>query len=362
MNETAVAPAFEPIVELKKMPKEDLERAKSIAKDIDITDTNGVIQFGVSAQTKVATFADTMLQQIRAKDAGYAGDILSELVISIKDIDVGSLDSGSMMDKVPLLGALMSSIKRFIARYEKMSVKIDKLIMELEKARMSLMRDITMLDGLYEKNTEYLQEIDVLIAAGQIKLEELREKVLPEMQAAAQNSNDPVDAQKLQDFQQCLTRFERKLHDLKLSRMVSIQTNPQIRLIQNNDQALAEKIQSSILNTIPLWKNQIIIAISIFRQKKAVKLQKEVTDTTNELLMKNSEMLKQGSIDIARETERGIVDMETLKKVNQDLISTIEETLRIQEDGRQKRTVAEKELVQLEDDLKLRLRSTKTIR
>jgi uncharacterized protein YaaN involved in tellurite resistance len=220
---------------------------------------------------------------------------------------------------------------------------------------MTLLRDITMLDQLYEKNLEYLKDLDLFIAAGIMKLEELRAARLPELEAAAKASNDPADAQKLNDFNQFLVRFEKKLHDLKLSRMIAIQTAPQVRLIQNNDQALVEKIQSSILTTIPLWKNQIVIAISLLRQRKALGVQKAVTDATNELLTKNSEMLKAGSVAVAAETERGIVEIETLKKVNDDLISTIEETIRIQEDGKAKRAQAETELRQLESDLKNKL-------
>ncbi|HEY9595650.1 MAG TPA: toxic anion resistance protein, partial [Spirochaetia bacterium] len=210
---------------------------------------------------------------------------------------------------------------------------------------------------LYEKNLDYLKELDIFIAAGQMKLAELREKTLVELQQRAETTKDPMDAQRLQDFNQFLDRFEKKLHDLKLSRMIAIQTAPQVRLIQGADQLLVEKIQSSLLSTIPLWKNQIVIAISIFRQKKAVELQKEVTKTTNELLARNAEMLKQGTAEVVRESERGIVEIETLQKVNGDLIATIEETLRIQAEGRAKRSAAEGELVKMEGELKERLTS-----
>jgi uncharacterized protein YaaN involved in tellurite resistance len=221
------------------------------------------------------------------------------------------------------------------------------------------MRDITLLDNLFEKNYDYLKELDLYIIAGEQLLAELDKTVIPEFKARAEKSQDPLDAQKLQDMQQFLSRFEKKLHDLKLSRMVSIQTAPQIRLIQNNNQLLVEKIQTSILNTIPLWKNQVIIAITLFRQKKSLSLQKEVSDTTNELLKKNSEMLKGSSIEIAKESERGIVDIETLQKVNTDLISTIEETLKIQQDGRQKRAQAEEQLKKMEGELKQKLMEVK---
>jgi len=224
---------------------------------------------------------------------------------------------------------------------------------------MQLLKDIALLDNMYEKNQEYLKNLDLYIAAGQIKLKELQEKTIPEMKAKADASNDPADAQKFQDLAMAVNRFEKKVHDMKLSRMIAIQTAPQVRMIQGSNQTLVEKIQTSILNTIPLWKNQIVIAITLFRQNKALKLQKEITKTTNDLLSKNAELLKQSSIDIAKETERGIVDIETLKKVNNDLITTIEETLKIQAEGRVKRAQAEKELIKLETDLKQKLTTVK---
>jgi uncharacterized protein YaaN involved in tellurite resistance len=286
---------------------------------------------------------------MRAKDSGFVGDVLTNLLVKIKDVDAGSLSAKGF------LGNLAGAVKRFIARYEKLSVQIEKIIDELDAARMNLLKDITLLDGLYAKNLEYLKELDMFIAAGQIKLQELQEKTLPELKAKAETSKDPVDAQRLQDFTQFLNRFEKKLYDLKLSRMIAIQTAPQVRLIQGGDQLLVEKIQSSILSTIPLWKNQIIIALSIFRQQKALGIQKEVTKTTNELLAKNAEMLRQNTVEVAKESERGIVEVETLKKVNDELIATIEETLRIQQEGRGKRQQAEAELVKIEGDLKERL-------
>jgi len=345
------------IVPVSLAPAE-FEKAKAVAAGIDLSDTQAVIQFGAGAQGRIASFADTILAEIRNKDSGYVGEVLGGLVLKIKELDVGSLGTGgNFWSNIPLIGGLVDTVRRFITRYEKLSVQIEKILMELETARMNLLKDITMLDALFGKNTEYLKELDIIIAAGKLKVEEVRERVLPELKAKADTSNDPADAQRLQDMNQLLNRFEKKLHDLQLSRMISIQTGPQIRLIQNNDQTLVEKIQSSILTTIPLWKNQIIIAISLFRQKKALELQKQVTDTTNELLTKNSEMLKTGSIGVARESERGIVEIETLKKVNDDLISTIEETLKIQKEGREKRATAETELRRMEEELKMRLRT-----
>jgi uncharacterized protein YaaN involved in tellurite resistance len=349
--------AFEPVIDVSELPEDVRNRAQVLSKQIDVQDSQAIIQYGVSAQTKIGGFADTMLSEIRAKDSGYVGDILTDLVLKIKHVDVDGLGGHSFLESIPILGGLVNRVKRFVARYDKLSVQIEKTINELEKARMDLLRDITMLDGMYGKNLDYLQELDVLIAAGQLKLQELHDKALPELKAKAEKSGDPVDAQRLQDFGQFLNRFEKKLHDLKLSRMVGIQTSPQIRLIQNNDQVLVEKIQSSILNTIPLWKNQIVIATRLFRQKQALGIQREVTNTTNERLAKNAEMLEDSSLEVAKESERGIVDIETLKKVNTDLISTIEETLKIQQEGKQKRQEAERELSRMEGELKQTLQN-----
>jgi uncharacterized protein YaaN involved in tellurite resistance len=360
MSDTALQGA-QPVMDLTKLPAEDLAKAREIAKGITVEDSQSIVQYGLGAQSKISGFADTMLEQIRSKDAGYVGDVLSGLVLKIKEVDVGSLGSGGgFLSAIPLIGGLVDSVRKFMARYEKLSVQIEKIVQELDSSRMTLLRDITMLDNLYNRNVEYLKELDLFVAAGQIKLDELRLTMLPELEAKAKSSGDPMDAQRLSDFNQFLNRFEKKLYDLKLSRMVSIQTAPQIRLIQNNDQTLVEKVQSSIMTTIPLWKSQIVIAISLFRQKKALEVQKSVTDTTNELLAKNSEMLKDSSISIAKESERGIVEIETLKKVNDDLISTIEETLKIQAEGKAKRAQAEVELQKMEADLKARLATVRT--
>ncbi len=340
---------------IDKLKPEERKRVEEIANQIDMTDTQAVIQYGISAQNSISQFADTILTEVRTKDTGFAGEALTNLMMTVKDLKVDSLSSGSFMSNIPIIGSLFGGIKRFIAQYESISSHIDEIVNELTKARMQLLRDIELLDTLYEKNHEYIKELDLHIMAGELKLKEIREKILPQLKAKAESSKDTLDAQKVQDMNQMINRFEKKLHDLKLSRMVSIQALPQVRLIQGNDQALVEKIQSSILNTIPLWKNQIVIAIGLFRQKKALELQKEVSETTNELLQKNAELLKESSIEVAKESEKGIVEIETLKKVHQNLIETIEETLKIQKEGRVKRKEAETELVKLEDDLKKKL-------
>lgn len=346
----------EEIFNLANFSEEEQRDIESISKQIDIEDSQAIITFGVGAQKEIASFADNILGEVKAKDSGYVGDILTELVINVKDLNVDSLKAeGGFLSKIPIIGNLVDEVRRFIAKYENLSSKIDRIVNELDKARMTLLKDITLLDNMYDKNADYLRKLDMYIAAGQLKLKEFNEKLLPELKAKADASKDAAEAQKYQDIAQAVNRFEKKLHDLKLSRIIAIQTSPQIRLIQNGDQTLVEKIQSSILNTIPLWKNQIVIAITIFRQAKALKLQKEVTETTNDLLKKNAELLKNGSIEVAKESERGIVEIETLRKVNNDLITTLQETIKIQQEGRTKRQEAERELVKLEGDLKKKL-------
>ncbi len=355
-EESLLAKPGENGLDTSKLSPEELAKAQKIADSIDANDTHAITVYGVSAQREISNFSETILSEVRNKDSGYVGDILSELVINVKDLNVDSLTStGGFLSNVPILGNLINKFKKFMTRYQKLSVQIDKVVDELDKARMNLLKDITLMDNMYEKNMEYLAELDLYIIAGQMKLKEFQEKDIPAMKKKAEESGDALDAQKFQDFTQFVNRFEKKLHDLKLSRMIAIQGAPQIRLIQNGNQVLVEKIQSSILNTIPLWKNQIVIAITLFRQNKALKLQKEVTQTTNDLMRKNAEMLKNSSLDIARESEKGIVDIETLQKVNNDLISTLEETLNIQKDGKQKRAAAEQELLKIESDLKKKL-------
>jgi uncharacterized protein YaaN involved in tellurite resistance len=341
---------------INDLTENEKTQVTQIASQIDIEDTQNIIEFGYDAQNEISTFSDTILENIRAKDSGYVGEVLTDLMLKVKSMKVDKLPSGeSFLEKIPILNNFVSGVKKFIARYEKLNVQIDTISDELEKARMTLLKDITLFDTLYEKNNNYLKALDLYILAGKTKLKELGEKILPEMKARADASSDPMDAQKVKDLTMMINRLEKKIYDLKLSRMISLQTAPQVRLIQGNDQTLVEKIQSSILNTIPLWKNQVVISIGLFRQKQALELQKEVSSTTNELLQKNAEMLKEGTIDVARESEKGIVEIETLKKVNDDLITTIEETLRIQKEGKSKRQTAEVELRKIESDLKKKL-------
>ncbi|HQO38970.1 MAG TPA: toxic anion resistance protein [Spirochaetota bacterium] len=347
-------------VTLKDLSPEEKKKVDEIAAQIDINDSQGIIQYGVGAQSNISNFADSILEQVKAKDAGEVGETLTDLMLTVKKLDVDSLSGESFMSKIPLIGNLVNSTKKFIAQYQSIEHHMEEIIDEMNKARMQLLKDITLLDALYEKNRDYMQELELYILAGEIKLKELNEKTLPELKSAAAASGDTLDAQKVQDLTQMINRFEKKVHDLKLSRMVSIQSLPQVRLIQNNDQLLVEKIQSSILNTIPLWKNQVVIAISLFRQKKAIELQKEVTETTNDLLQKNADLLKTSSLDVARESEKGIVEIDTLKKVHESLISTIDETLKIQAEGKTRRLQAEVEITKLENELKAKLAQVKS--
>ena len=343
-----------------ELTPEEKQKVDEIAKTIDISNSQQILQYGIGAQSNISSFADNILSQVRAKDSGYVGEIMTDLVLNIKDLEIDKLsqDKG-FLSKLPFVKGFVDSFKKFTEKYEKLDVQIEKISGQLDDARIKLLKDIGMFDMLYQKNLEYFKELVLYIEAGEQKLKEVNEQVIPELKKQAQASSDPMDAQKVNDMVEAANRFEKKIHDLKLSKMISIQTAPQVRLIQNNDQLLVDKIQTSIFNTLPLWKNQIIIAIGLFRQQKALQMQKQITDTTNELLLKNSEMLKSGTIEIAKESERGIVEIETLKKVNADLISTIEETIKIQQDGRVARAQAETELTKMEGELKSQLTRAK---
>lgn len=339
-----------------EMTPEERQQVLNLAAQIDVSDSQSVIQYGNLAQSDISKFSDAMLDQIRAKDSGEVGVVLTDLLTKVQDVDIDSIDpnqKGFSLSK--LFGGIKRETQKFISRYDKISVQIEKIIDQLDRAKLQLIRDITTLDTMYEKNLDYLKQLDIYIMAGSLKLKDLNDKVMPELKEKAQRTGDAMDAQRVKDMAELISRFEKKIHDLKLSRMIAIQSAPQIRLIQNNDQTLVEKIQSSIMNTIPLWKNQIAIAITMLRQQAALKLQKDVTNTTNDLLARNSEMLKTSSIDLAKENERGIVEIETLKKVNEDLIITLEETLKIQQEGRAKRTQVETELKTMENDIKNKL-------
>ena len=337
---------------IETLTPEQLARVEEIKNSIDLMDSQATLQYGVGAQRNISGFADNILSQVRSKDSGYVGELMSDLVVKVKDVGVDKLNEDSFTDKIPFLKTASRSLKKFVQRYEDLEVQIGRIEGELDKARMQMLKDVAMFDGLYEKNLEYFQELQIYIAAGEEKLKELREETLPNLRRQAQEKGDPMSAQLVSDFEDTVNRFEKKIHDLKLSKTIAIQTAPQIRLIQNNDKVLIDKIQTAILSTIPLWKSQIVIALGLHNQEKTLKIQREVTDTTNRLLEKNSELLRQNTVGTAKEAERGIADLETLKKVNSNLIATIEDTIKIQREGRAARQNAEAELVQIEERLK----------
>lgn len=319
-----------------------------IKDDINLLDSQALVTYGVGAQREVTNFADNILQKVRAKDAGNVGEVMTDLMITVTDLDIEKLDDENFFSKIPIF----NNLKRFMAKYKTVEMQLDRIEAELDKARMMLLKDIGIYDTLYQKNVDYFRELECLIMAGDEKIAEARQDVLPQLMAEAQAKGDPMSAQLVGDFEDTINRFEKKVHDLKLSKTMAIQTAPQIRLIQNTDKILVDKIQTAILNTIPLWKNQIIIALGLQKQQKVLKMQREINQTTNDLITKNSEMLKQNTIEAAKESEAGIVELETLKKVNADLIETINETLKIHQEGRSARQAAETELVNIENQLK----------
>ncbi len=334
----------------------DLAKVQSIKDAIDLTESSTVLTFGAPAQKEIAQFSDSILTKVRAKDSGDVGALLNDLVGKVKGFDVTKKEDAGFISRIPIIGSLVGKaedkIDNLMQGYEKLSTQVEKIQAGLENAKVKMMEDVVMFDTLYKKNLDYFKQLQLYIRAGEEKLDEMRTTTLPALHAQAAASGDPMAVQVVSDFEQSVDRFEKKLHDLKLSKTLAIQTAPQIRLIQNNDRALIDRVQSAIYHTIPLWKNQLVIALGLSRQKEVIEMQRAVADATNDLLRRNAEMLKQNSIDTATANERGIIDIETVKKVNEDLISTIEETLRIQREGRQKRQAAEKELVAIEGRLK----------
>ena len=326
------------------------KQVEEIKSKIDLMNSGYALQFGSGAQKNMADFSDSLLSQVRTKDSGEVGALLTDLSGKINEFS--RKESDSFVKKLPLIGALVSKGETMLASYEKLSTKVDKIQSELEKSKTTMMKDIMLFDALYQKNLEYFKHLELYIRAGEEKLEEMRSTVLPKLRADAAASADPMAGQVVSDFESNVDRFEKKVHDLKISKTIAIQTAPQLRLIQNNDKILVERVQSAIYNAIPLWKNQIVIALGLTRQQNVLKMQQAISDTTNELLKRNAEMLKINSIETAKENNRSIVDIETVKKVNDDLVTTIEETLKIQQEGRQARQSAEQELLQIENRLK----------
>ena len=339
-------------VKVQQLSPEERKKVDEIKKGINLMDSKLSLEYGVNAQRGLAEFSDTILTSVRTKDTGEVGELMVDLMDKVNGLEIESLDKKGIFSNLPFVSDLQTRINRLMGKYEVVEVQIDKIEMQLDNARTELVKDVAIFDKLYEKNFEYFKDLQAYILAGEEALEETRNEVIPRLRKEAEESGDQMDAQLVKDFEDTLLRFEKKIYDLKLSKTMAIQTAPQIKLIQNNDKLLVDKIQTAILNTIPLWKSQIIIATGLARQENAMKLQRSVSDTTNELLVKNAEKLKQNTIEVARESERGIVDIETLKKVNRNLIETIDETIKIQQQGHEQRARAEQELIAMEEEVK----------
>lgn len=322
---------------------------------VDISDTTQLLQYGSSAQSKISKFSDNVLQNVKTKSTGEVGNLLTDLVVQIKDFDTDVPDSLEAKGILGIFHNVKKQVEKLIAKYDKVENNISKIEKQLESHKLQMLKDIAVFDTMYEKNLEYFKELSLYIIAGEKKLNELNTVVLPELKKKAEESGEQADIQAVNDLANAINRFEKKIYDLKTTRIISIQMAPQIRMIQNNDSELVDKIQSSLINTIPLWKNQIVIALGITNAKNALGAQKQVTELTNDMLKKNSELLKQGSIEIAEESEKAIVDIETLQKTNRDIIDTLDKVIEIHENGRVKRQEAEKELVNIEEELKAKL-------
>ncbi|MDD6816943.1 MAG: toxic anion resistance protein [Firmicutes bacterium] len=351
----AVAPA--PLKEIDiedkiELTPEEKKVVDEFVQKIDLTNSTHILQYGADAQQKIADFSDTALESVRTKDLGSVGDSLASLVTELKGFNALEEKKGGLMG---LFHKAADPIAQLKAKYDKAEVNVEKVVDILEGHQVTLTRDIAVLDELFKANTTNFKQLSMYIVAGKKKLEEAYNVTLPAMQAKAKETGATEDAQAANDFAQMCNRFEKKLHDLDLTRTVSLQMAPQIRLVQNNNTLMVEKIQTTLINTIPLWKSQMVLALGLANSEEAVKAQQAVSETTNELLRKNAEVLKQTTINVAKESERGVVDIETLKETNQKLIETIDEVMTIQKDGREKRKAAEVELMKIETDLKDKL-------
>lgn len=345
-------PTAKPVtVEDTPLSPEEQKTVDEFAQKIDITNSTLVMQYGSGAQKKIANFSDTALENVKTKDLGEIGGELSDLIVELRGFDAEEEDKG-FFGFFKKQGNKLQAMK---AKYDKASVNVDRICEALENHQIQLLRDIAMLDKLYDMNLNYHKELSMYILAGKKRLQQVRDTDLKQAVEKAQRTGLAEDAQAANDLASQCDSFEKKLHDLELTRMVSVQMSPQIRLLQNNDKLMAEKIQSTLVNTIPLWKSQMVLALGVEHSAQAMKAQRAVTDMTNELLRKNAETLKMSTIETAKESERGIVDMETLRQTNQSLISTLDEVIKIQDEGRQKRRAAEQELGKIEGELRQKL-------
>lgn len=346
-----VADVRKQMEENMRLTPQEKKMIDEFALQIDLKNTQTVLQYGAGSQKKIASFAEEALTSVRTKDLGEVGDMLTGVVSELRTIETGDDEKG-------LFGFFkkkVNQLENLKAKYDKAEVNINKISKALEAHQITLLKDVAMLDKMYELNLTYFKEISMYILAGKQRLEQAQNVELPKLIEKAKQSNLPEDTQEVKDFSEMINRFDKKLHDLDLSRTVSLQMAPQIRLIQSNDTVMSEKIQSTLVNTIPLWKSQMVIAIGLNHSTQAAKAQREVSDVTNQMLRKNAENLKMATIETAKEAERGIIDIETLKATNQNLISTFDEVVKIQEDGRARRRAAEVELRQIESDMRNKL-------
>ena len=350
-EEQAVEEVKEKMEEESRFTPEEQQQIQAFAQQINISDSNMILQYGAGAQQKLADFSEKALENVKSQDLGEVGNMLTDVVAELKNFDVDNEKKGFL----GLFHKGENKLETMKAKYDKTAVNVDKICDALEEHQVRLLKDTAMLDQMYDLNLTYYKELSMYIAAGKQKLEEVRNTQLKELMEKAQAGDDQVLAQEAKDLASYCDRFEKKLHDLELSRMISMQTAPQIRLIQNNNTMMVEKIQSTLVNTIPLWKNQMVIALGLEHAQRAAKAQNAVTDMTNELLKKNANALHEATVSTAKASERGIVDIETLTQTNAELVKTFDEVLQIQSEGRQKRLQAEADMVKMENELKQKL-------
>ena len=350
-EEQAVAEVKEKMEEESRFTTEEQQQIQAFSQQINISDSNMILQYGAGAQQKLADFSEKALENVKSQDLGEVGNMLTDVAAELKNFDVDNEKKGFL----GLFHKGENKLDAMKAKYDKTAVNVDKICDALEEHQVRLLKDTAMLDQMYDLNLTYYKELSMYIAAGKQKLEEVRSTQLKELMEKAQSGNDQVLAQEAKDLASYCDRFEKKLHDLELSRMISMQTAPQIRLIQNNNTMMVEKIQSTLVNTIPLWKNQMVIALGLEHAQRAAKAQNAVTDMTNELLKKNANALHEATVSTAKASERGIVDIETLTQTNAELVKTFDEVLQIQSEGRQKRLQAEADMVRMENELKQKL-------
>ena len=347
----AVQQLEEPVLDDSILTEEERQTVEAFAKQIDLTNSSLILQYGAGTQKKMADFSESALDNVKSQDLGEVGDLLTGVVTQLKSFDEDEEEKGFF----GIFKKASNKIDSMKAKYAKAETNVNEIIKALEKHQVQLMKDTALLDKMYELNLTYFKELSMYILAGKKKLAEVKRTQLADLMSRAQASGLPEDAQAAKDLDEMCIRFEKKIHDLELTRMISIQTAPQIRLVQNNDTMMVEKIQSTIVNTIPLWKSQMVLALGVEHSTQAAEAQRRVTDVTNELLKKNAEKLKIATTETARQSERGIVDMDTLKATNESLISTLDEVMAIQREGREKRQAAEAELRNMEQELKGKL-------